>query len=115
MEIDQSVRSLSFEVGRRVVDAKNHGNLRLETARIDIKVGFDLVSGRLPGPGSGIVTLAKSGYLTYIITTRRMTSSELLRYRNGLFIAWSYHCERHHVGMSSDNARAADETHAPLF
>jgi hypothetical protein len=25
-----------------------------------------------------------SGYLTYIITTRRMTSGELLKYRNGL-------------------------------
>ncbi len=28
-----------------------------------------------------------SGYLTYIITTRRMTSGELLKYRNGLLIA----------------------------
>jgi hypothetical protein len=27
-----------------------------------------------------------SGYLTYIITTRRMTSGELLKYRNGLVI-----------------------------
>jgi hypothetical protein len=27
-----------------------------------------------------------SGYLTYIITTRRMTSGELLKYRNGLLI-----------------------------
>jgi len=26
-----------------------------------------------------------SGYLTYIITTRRMTSGELLKYRNGLY------------------------------
>jgi hypothetical protein len=25
-----------------------------------------------------------SGYLTYIITTRRITSGELLKYRNGL-------------------------------
>jgi hypothetical protein len=25
-----------------------------------------------------------SGYLTYIITTRRMTSGDLLKYRNGL-------------------------------
>ena len=36
-----------------------------------------------------------SGYLTYIITTKRMTSGELLKYRNGLLIAWSYHGERH--------------------
>jgi len=36
-----------------------------------------------------------SGYLTYIITTRRMTSGELLKYRNGLLIAWGYHGERH--------------------
>ena len=28
-----------------------------------------------------------SGYRTYIITTRRMTSGELLKYRNGLLIA----------------------------
>ena len=27
-----------------------------------------------------------SGYLTYIITTRRMTSGELLKYRNGLLM-----------------------------
>ncbi len=34
------------------------------------------------------------GYLTYIITTRRMASGELLKYRNGLLMAWSYHGER---------------------
>ena len=28
-----------------------------------------------------------SGYFTYIITTRRMTSGELLKYRNGLLMA----------------------------
>jgi hypothetical protein len=28
------------------------------------------------------------GYRTYIITTRRITSGELLKYRNGLLIAW---------------------------
>ena len=32
-----------------------------------------------------------SGYLTYITTTRRMTSGELLKYRNGLLMARSYH------------------------
>src|SRR5580700_10901153 len=31
-----------------------------------------------------------SGYLTYIITTRRMTSGELLKYRNGLLMRRSY-------------------------
>jgi hypothetical protein len=31
-----------------------------------------------------------SGYLTYIITTRRMTSGELLKYRNGLLMAQAY-------------------------
>ena len=41
--------------------------------------------------------------LTYIITTKRMTSGELLKYRNGLLIAWSYHGDRHR-GISSDNA-----------
>jgi hypothetical protein len=30
-----------------------------------------------------------SGYLTYIITTRRITSGELLKYRNGLLMALS--------------------------
>jgi hypothetical protein len=32
-----------------------------------------------------------SGYLTYIITTRRMTSGELLKYRNGLLMARALH------------------------
>jgi hypothetical protein len=32
-----------------------------------------------------------SGYLTYNITTRRITSGELLKYRNGLLIARTYH------------------------
>ena len=32
-----------------------------------------------------------SGYLTYIITTRRMISGELLKYQNGLSMAASYH------------------------
>ena len=36
-----------------------------------------------------------SGYLTYIITTRRMTSGELLKYRNGLLMAQAYHGQRH--------------------
>jgi hypothetical protein len=35
-----------------------------------------------------------SGHLTYIIMTKRTTSGELLKYRNGLLIAWSYHGER---------------------
>ncbi len=30
---------------------------------------------------------SESGYRTYIITTRRMTSGELLKYLNGLLIA----------------------------
>ena len=32
-----------------------------------------------------------SGYRTYIITTRRMTSGELLKYRNGLLMRRGYH------------------------
>jgi hypothetical protein len=35
-----------------------------------------------------------SGYRTYIITTRRITSGELLKYRNGLRMAQSYHGQR---------------------
>ena len=35
-----------------------------------------------------------SGYLTYIITTRRMTSGDLLKYRNGLLMAQAYHGQR---------------------
>ena len=35
-----------------------------------------------------------SGYLTYIITTRRMTSGELLKYRNGLLMSQAYHGQR---------------------
>src|ERR1700734_747955 len=44
-----------------------------------------------------------SGYLTYIITTRRMTSGELLKYRNGLLIAGATPA-RGTVGISSDTA-----------
>ena len=32
-----------------------------------------------------------NGYRRYIITTRRITSGELLKYRNGLRMALSYH------------------------
>jgi hypothetical protein len=47
-------------------------------------------------PTAGVANRVEhGGYLTYIITTRRMTSGELLKYRNGLLIAWSYHGERH--------------------
>ena len=35
-----------------------------------------------------------SGYRTYIITTRRITSGELLKYRNGLRMAQSHHGQR---------------------
>ena len=35
-----------------------------------------------------------SGYLTYIITTSRITSGELLKYRNGLLMTLSYHGQR---------------------
>src|SRR6516164_166450 len=34
---------------------------------------------------------SESGYLTYIITARRITSGELLKYRNGLLMPSSYH------------------------
>ena len=35
-----------------------------------------------------------SGYLTYIITTRRMTSGELLKYRNGSLMTQAYPGQR---------------------
>src|SRR6202051_1192456 len=60
----------------------------------------------IPRSASRSSTLrSDSGYLTYIITTRRMTSGELLKYRNGLLIARSYHGERHR-GISSAHALA---------
>ena len=41
----------------------------------------------IPRSASKSSTLrSDSGYLTYIITTRRMTSGELLKYRNGLLM-----------------------------
>src|SRR5271167_1585046 len=44
----------------------------------------------IPRSASRSSTLrSDSGYLTYIITTRRMTSGELLKYRNGLLMAQS--------------------------
>jgi hypothetical protein len=46
-----------------------------------------LVADIDPALGQRSSTLrSDSGYLTYIITTRRMTSGELLKYRNGLLI-----------------------------
>jgi hypothetical protein len=36
-----------------------------------------------------------SGHLMYIITTRRMTSGEMLKYGNELLTAQAYHEERH--------------------
>src|SRR5271157_3705347 len=45
----------------------------------------------IPRSASRSSTLrSDSGYLTYIITTRRMTSRELLKYRNGLLMAQAY-------------------------
>src|SRR5271169_4321580 len=42
----------------------------------------------IPRSASRSSTLrSDSGYLTYIITTRRITSGELLKYRNGLLMA----------------------------
>jgi hypothetical protein len=38
--------------------------------------------------------VAQRRYITYIITTRRMTSGELLKYRNGLLMVQTYHDER---------------------
>jgi hypothetical protein len=46
-----------------------------------------------------------SGYFTYIITTRRMTSGELLKYRNGLFMAQANQPEADRQTWS-DNAMA---------
>src|SRR5208337_5226630 len=46
----------------------------------------------IPRSASRSSTLrSESGYRTYIITTRRITSGELLKYRNGLLIARTYH------------------------
>jgi hypothetical protein len=46
-----------------------------------------LVADVDPALGQQILDVASdSGYLTYIITTRRMTSGELLKYWNGLLI-----------------------------
>ena len=45
-----------------------------------------------------------SGYLTYIITTRRMTSGELLKYRNGLLMAQAYYDQRRAARIWSDRA-----------
>src|SRR5208337_2715947 len=45
----------------------------------------------IPRSASRSSTLrSDSGYLTYIITTRRMISGELLKYRNGLLMAQAY-------------------------
>jgi hypothetical protein len=49
-----------------------------------------LVADVNPTFGAQNATLRSDcGYLTYIITTKRMTSSELLKYRSGLVVATS--------------------------
>jgi D-alanyl-D-alanine carboxypeptidase/D-alanyl-D-alanine-endopeptidase (penicillin-binding protein 4) len=64
--------------------------------RDSVRLGYDasLYSGPDLAPGwsdgdvsTGTTFRSDSGYLTYIITTRRMTSGELLKYRNGLLMA----------------------------
>jgi len=45
-----------------------------------------------------------SGYRRYIITTRRITSGELLKQRNGFLMAGSYHSERDGRKIWSDIA-----------
>ena len=46
-----------------------------------------LVADSIPRSASRSSTLrSDSGYRTYIITTRRITSGELLKYRNGLLM-----------------------------
>jgi hypothetical protein len=48
-----------------------------------------------PTFGQQILDVAqRQWYRTYIITTRRITSRELLKYRNGLRMAQSYHGQR---------------------
>jgi hypothetical protein len=49
-----------------------------------------LVAMSIPRSARRSSTLrSESGYLTYIITTRRITSGELLKYRNGLLMVAS--------------------------
>jgi hypothetical protein len=50
-----------------------------------------------------------SGYRTYIITTRRITSGELLKYRNGLRMAQSRHGQRRPKDCS-DTTRSRGRT-----
>ena len=45
-------------------------------------------------PALGPTLRSDSGYRTYIITTRRITSGEPLKYRNGLLMARSYRGRR---------------------
>src|SRR3984885_833282 len=57
----------------------------------------------IPRPASRSSTLrSESGYLTYVITARRMTSGELLKYRNRLLMAQAYngHGLRLAVGLT---------------
>ena len=53
-----------------------------------------------------------SGYLTYISTTRRMTSGELLKYRNGLVIA---QCQHGHSAPSFSSDTAHRTPKASVF
>jgi transposase len=76
--------------------------LRVQIAAFDKAIRAWLPTGRryerLRGSGlSDATALARcgSGYRTYIITTRRMISGELLKYRNGLLMAQAYHGRRH--------------------
>ena len=49
-----------------------------------------------PPLGQEILVVAqRQRVFQYIITTRRITSGELLKHRNGLLIAQAYHGQRH--------------------
>jgi len=59
-------------------------------ARKSVDVGLTMPSWLMWIPRSArrsSTLRSDSGYLTYIITTRRMTAGELLKYRNGLLMA----------------------------
>jgi hypothetical protein len=49
----------------------------------------------IPALGQEILDVAQRQWVrTYIMATRRITSGELLKYRNGLGLAQSYHGQR---------------------
>ena len=76
-------------------------------------VSFSVLPAAEP-PRRSQISSRRDGPPTYITTTRRITSGELLKYRNGLLMARAYHGQRrpqHFVGQSPPEGSLFNRIH----